>query len=117
MHSDALNKLGMRLRIPGLDQEDWDLIFADSTRVGEFCDLYESGVLSVEEQQLLMQLTVASLDHLLTPEPETPLRLRVEMLLQKHRDLHEKVITYWAHQNKAIVWNVTPMMRRLRDAP
>jgi hypothetical protein len=116
VESDALDRLGQRLGLEGLNVEDWDLIFADPTRVEEFCDLYDSGTLSEVEKQLLMQLVVASLDELLRNDPTTASVYRVESLLRRDRAIHEYVIAYWACRDEVPVWVVTPMMRRVRGA-
>jgi len=116
VESNALDRLGERLGLEGLNVEDWDLIFADPTRVEEFCDLYESGVVSELEKQLLMQLVVASLDELLRIDAKTASVHRVESLLKRDREIHNSVIAYWACRDEVPAWVVTPMMRRVRDA-
>jgi hypothetical protein len=114
MKSEAMTRLGERIGSSDVGSEDWDLILANSARVDEYCDLYDSNALPDEEKQLLMQLIVASLDDLLRVEPNAPSHARVQRMLERDRTLHAQVIKYWAHGDKKVVWKVTPMMRRLR---
>ena len=114
----TLEKLGALLEIPDLGGEDWDLIYADSHRVEEFCDVYEHSSFSESEKFALMELIVASYDrHLWDVQHEDlTLESRIERLLDLDFELHLQTIEYWSALKSPYpdsLRAVSPLMRRL----
>ncbi len=104
----------------GEPQQDWELLVADPSRLAEFCNLYESGVLDAETQFALMRLIVATLDELsaedTTETTNIGLAQRVERLLRQDFVLHLHTIHYWSLLDEADrdnVFTVTPLLRRV----
>lgn len=114
---NSLERLGVLLGIPDLGGEDWDLVFADPDRVGEFCDAYEGGSFSAMDKAAIMQLIVASYDqHLRNPRPDDKLEARIHRSLTQDFDLHQHTIEYWSKlksHNPEVLWKVSPLMRRI----
>ena len=115
-------KLGALLGIPELEgdvwEQDWELIYADSQRVEEFCELYEVRSLSDPDKFALMQLIVSSYDRYLGHEPEADRKTepRIARLLEKDFELHKPTIEYWSSlRPHAKVGSVTPLMRRVLE--
>ena len=94
----TIEKLGALLNIPDLGGEDWDLMYADSQRVEEFCDVYEHSSFSESEKFALMELIVASYDRYLWDVQHAAPRLesRIEGLLDQDFRLHLHTIEYWS---------------------
>jgi len=114
----TFEKLGALLNIPDLGGEDWDLIYADSQRVEEFCDVYEHSSFSESEKFALMELIVASYDRRLSDVQQSDLGLesRIERLLDQDFEFHLHTIEYWSALKSPYPDNlraVSALMRRL----
>jgi hypothetical protein len=114
---NTLERLRDLLNIPALGGEDWDLVFADSQRLSEFCDAYEKGSLNADEKTALMELIVASYDnHLSEVDAQVELESRVTKLLERDFELHRHTIEYWSalkSYNPENLWAVSPLMRKI----
>jgi hypothetical protein len=103
---------------PFVGGEDWDLIFADSNRVSEFCDFYENKSLNADEKIALMELIVASYDDYLSEAKDLKdsLEERISNLLEQDFELHKNTIIYWSalqsHDPNSL-WSVSPIMRNV----
>jgi hypothetical protein len=113
----TVQRLGQILKIPDLGGEDWDLTFADASRVYEFCDVYEKGALADGEKAALMELIVASYDQYLDgANPQADLEARLLKLLKGDFELHEHTIVYWSKlssHDPSVLWAVSPLMREI----
>ena len=113
----SLKRLSALLDIPDLGSEqDWDLLDADSHRVGEFCDVYEHELLTDPEKFALMELLVASYDRYLhdVTHPDANLESRIFRFLERDFELHQHTINYWSSLTSfATLRAVSPLMRRL----
>ncbi|MBC7809339.1 MAG: hypothetical protein H7145_24660 [Akkermansiaceae bacterium] len=116
----ALERLNTILHLPFTQgMQDWDVELADASRLGEFCALYETGRLDIEERFALMRLIVASLDDLLSvgdPGGALELVTRVIRVLRKDCALHFHTVEYWClleEDDPKNVFAVTPLLRQV----
>jgi hypothetical protein len=95
--SEAIKRLNTLLSLPYMDwMQDWDIQLADSNRVQEFCDVYESEDLDSNEKQALMALIIASYDDYLEERGnDVFLWNKIAVLLRKDCDLHKSTMLYW----------------------
>jgi hypothetical protein len=97
--------------------QDWELVYADANRVGEFLDLYEDESLTEDDRFALMALIVASFDDLLTAgRANKAISDRFRHCLSTDFCLHKATIHYWclldeSDANK--VFRATPFMREI----
>ena len=115
----AIDRLNQLLNLPyHSSMQDCDIELADAKRVGEFCDLYETGDLDSDEMFLLMELIVASLDDLLNDEAIENVSAvqRVMFLLRRDFVLHFNTVAYWSsldETDETNVFAVTPFIRQV----
>src|SRR5688572_27376333 len=109
--------LGLKIGIPDLSMEDFDLVFADSGGVEKYCSQFEAIELTQAERFHFMQLIVASLD--LALEKRVPgfeaSEQRVERLLLKELADYKYIIDYWGRMDTEL--RTVPMMARLKADP
>src|SRR4051794_1394408 len=115
---DAESKLACLLGLPSHpDMQDWEHQCADSSRLGEFLDLYERGGLSDDERFALMALIVSSFDDWLQLGGTDELVIqRVRRHLVADLSLHECTVHYWSSLEEPDLENVfhaTPFMREI----
>lgn len=126
----AEERLRDLLRVP-FDgwMQDWPLEASDATRLGEFCDAYDSGdsgdsgelgELGEQERFALMRLILFSLDDVAGDERAAALAERVEGLLRRNFLLHLHTLDYWRlpdsdedGQDGNDVFTLTPMARQV----
>jgi hypothetical protein len=116
--SEAIKRLNTLLSLPYRDgMQDWDIELADSNRVQEFCDVYESEGLDSNEKQALMALIIASYDDYLEERGnEVFLWNKIAALLRKDCDLHKSTMLYWlCVDNEELIgeFAITPLIRAL----
>lgn len=107
----------LNLPLPGPFSQDWELEVADSTRVREFLEAYDSGSLNNDDRSVLMQTMLESYscavdEGLARPEDwET-----ISYYLNRDRPIHENTIRYWAMIDEPDLENcfaITPLIRTL----
>jgi hypothetical protein len=124
----AIRRINTLLQLPATGQEqDWEIELADSTRVQEFCQVYQTANLTQEEKFTLMALIIASYDdYLRFGQDKTAtdaITTIITKLLVHDFALHKTTINYWCQHeitsdeadwnNPEWVFAVTPLMRRL----
>lgn len=100
------------------EDQDWERTAADSTRIDDFLAAYVSGELDDDERFVLMELLIASFEHIAAdtgaPDPRWPHLLA---LLDQHVELHAFSLWYWADPDDPMdedkLWHVTPSLRLL----
>lgn len=118
---DSQEKLTDMLGLPThLGKQDWELIYGDSRRLGEFLDLYEYGALCEDDRFALMALIVSSFDEWLAlGGTDASVIERVRRHLVADFGLHESTIHYWCAMdepeppNLERVFHVTGFMREI----
>jgi hypothetical protein len=117
MTEEALERLGQLLNIIPLGGEDWDLMFADPSRIEEFCATYQKFQLSADAKTALMALIVASLDRYLSErELSGDLKDKITELIRNDFPLHRHTVEYWSKlkaPNPDRLWAVSPLMRQI----
>lgn len=113
----AIENLNSRLKLDhGRWQQDWEVELADSNRVAEFCQAYQS-LTDADEKFALMTLITASYDDLVAENGRVPeYEERIAYLLSQDWELHIDTIGYWALVEQPEAedgFAVTPFMRRL----
>ena len=113
-----LGELRDLLGIEYLGSPDSDLVGADPTRVGEFCDVYEHATLDNPQKTAVMALIVASLDCFFADGLSNPnLENRVSRLLRRDFNLHKETVRYWSKleplRENENLWAVTPFVRNI----
>jgi hypothetical protein len=113
-NEEALKELNETVDV-GLGGEDWDLVCAYPSRVGEFCDAYECEQLSANAKVAFMQLIVASYDEYLKEQAsDVELQQRLFDLLNVDFDLHRDTILYWSsleHDDLFSPFAISSLMR------
>ncbi len=116
----AIDRLDRILQLSYMDwMQDWDIQLADSTRLTEFCDLYNSDRLTIDDRFALMRLIVASLDELLrqtSTASDAVAVQQVEQLLRRDFILHLHTLHYWRLHDEVDPKNgfaVTPLLRQV----
>ena len=107
----------LNLPLPGPFSQDWELEVADSTRVREFLEAYDSDSLNHDHRYMLIQTILESYrcavdEGLARPEDwET-----ISYYLNRDRPIHEDTIRYWAMLDEPDLENcfaITPLIRTL----
>lgn len=106
----------LNLPLPGPFSQDWELEVADSTRVGEFLQAYESDLLNHDDRSVLMHTILESYntavgDGLARPEDWEV----ISRYLDRDRAIHEDTIRYWAMLDEPELENcfiITPLIRK-----
>lgn len=112
---EVIADLGLKIGIPSLSMEDFDLVFAVSGSVEKYCDQFEAIEFTPAERFHFMQLIVASLDLALeecVPGSDVSEK-RVERLLLKELADYKYIIDYWGRRNSTL--HTVPMMSRLKQ--
>lgn len=91
----AIRRLTADLGLPEVGQ-DWELEAADSRRVAEFLDYYETQQLNDDERFALMSLIIASFDQRISASPDDVLQKRIVDHLTVRFDLLNYLVQYWA---------------------
>lgn len=96
--------------------QDWDIELADPARVEEFCDIYESELLTNDEKAGVMKLIVASFDVALCQEEKASSKTweRICQLLLENCVLHSETIEYWSLLDETDEENVFPVTLLMR---
>jgi hypothetical protein len=124
--ANAIQRLNEMFHLPQYGQ-DWEIEVADSSRLAEFCNAYETFVLDSEERFALMCLIIASYDEYLREYGQntcdTNLEERIYRLICKDFYLHKHTLEYWClhdvtdeeedWDNPEWVFAVTPIMRKI----
>jgi hypothetical protein len=106
--------------------QDWPLEIADSKRLTEFCNAYDTEKLDTEIRFSLMELILYSLEDLVnvrmygskgtTEEEEIIANQRVEKLLRQDFILHLHTVSYWCCHDESDPENyfpITPLLRHI----
>ena len=114
----AIDRLNLRLQLsPDKYCQDWEIELADSLRVEEFVDIYETESLDDDERFALMALIVASFEDVLSENPEKQdCWPRISQALHSQFDLHSYTVSYWAAPGADLkdgCFSITPLMREV----
>ncbi|MGZ4881776.1 MAG: hypothetical protein ACXV7G_12055 [Halobacteriota archaeon] len=96
--------------------QDWGIENADSIRLAEFIEFYESNTLAAWESESLAELILQSAEEALEKDDLTPaLRSTVVSFLKKRHGEFPKQWSYWSGLN-AGEWQVVQLLREADDA-
>jgi hypothetical protein len=87
--------------------QDWEYEVADSKRINEFLEAYESGELTEDEKFTLMETIIQSFEDLGPSVADHPSWGRVLRLLDDNIDLHIYTVWYWSCPESRETWNVS----------
>ena len=91
----AIDRISADLNLAEVGQ-DWEIEAADSSRVVEFLDYYDTRQLDDDERFALMSLIVASFDERLSSGPDSALQERIACRLADRFDVLNYLVQYWA---------------------
>ena len=109
----AIERLSVELGLAEISQ-DWELEAADSDRVLEFLNYYDTQLLNDDERFTLMSLIVASFDEVLSGN--TVMRDQIAVRLNARFDLLNSLVQEWAMPDRAETescFNFTPIAREV----
>lgn len=75
-------------------EQDWEIEFADSTRLGEFLELFESDRLDLEGRSALALLILFSITYADGPVREDFL-MRTRKAILEDAEVHRRMTSYW----------------------
>ena len=94
-HPQAVEVLNRLLALPVHGQEqDWEIELADSTRLGEFLELFESDRLDLEGRSALALLIMSSITYADDPVGEDVL-MRTRKAILQDAEVHGRMKSYW----------------------
>lgn len=102
--------------------QDWELLAADSRRVIEFLDYYDTRQLNDDERFTLMSLIIASFDDCLSAGQEDVLQDRIVARLTARFDVLNYLVQYWALPDEPDegaadgVFHFTPIARNIMQS-
>ena len=99
--------------------QDWELLAADSRRVIEFLDYYDTRQLNDDERFTLMSLIIASFDERLSAGPDDVLQDRIVARLTARFDVLNYLVQYWALPDEDATdgaFNFTPIARQIMQS-
>jgi hypothetical protein len=113
--------LARHLGLPSPDpfSQDWEYEVADSSKVGEWLNAYNSGEFDPCQLTMLMEMILASYEDAMregSARPED--RDTIRRCLLQGRKLHEATVDYWALPDEPDLENgfaITPLMRDIRE--
>lgn len=91
----AIEQLSLDLGLPNVGQ-DWEIEAADSHRVKEFLDYYDTQQLNDDERFTLMALIIASFDERLRTGQDDLLQDRIVARLTAKFDVLNYLVQHWA---------------------
>ena len=115
---DSITSLAKRLNVPNDPaMQDWAWEIADSTRINEYIELYNSDALDDDERFTLMEIIIQSFADLDTNlEDDSRWRLILDSL-DRNIQLHAHSICYWAADADGVQvndgWTVSPFLLKL----
>lgn len=114
----AIDRLSADLSLAAGGQ-DWDIEAADSRRVIEFLDYYDTRQLNDDERFTLMSLIIASFDERLHAGPDDVLQARIVARLTSKFGVLNYLVQYWALPDEDAVDNAfrfTPIARQIMQS-
>jgi hypothetical protein len=99
--------------------QDWELIAADSRRVIEFLDFYDSRQLNDDERFALMSLIIASFDERVSAGQDDALQVRIVARLSARFDVFSYLVQHWAlpdEDAKEAAFSFTPIARQIMQS-
>jgi len=111
----AIERLSADLGLAEVGQ-DWEIEAADSRRVVEFLDYYDSRQLNDDERFTLMSLIVASFDERLAAGRDDGLQDRIVARLTARFDVLNYLVQYWALPDEDATddaFRFTPVARQI----
>lgn len=117
----AIERLSADLGLSKVGQ-DWEIEAADSHRVKEFLDYYDTRQLNDDERFTLMSLIVASFDERLYAGRDDVLHHRIVACLIERFDVLNYLVQYWASPDETDeeaaddAFNFTPIARQIMES-
>ena len=115
----AIERLTFELNLPEVGQ-DWEIEAADSLRVSELLDYYDTRQLNDDERFALMSLIVASFDERLSAGPDDVSQNRIVDHLTAGFDVFNYLVQYWAcpddEDGTDNAFNFTPVARQIMQS-
>lgn len=94
-HPEATEAVTRLLSLPAHGQEqDWEIELADSTRLGEFLELFESDRLDLEGRSALALLILFSITYADGPVKEDIL-MQIRKAMLGDAEVHRRMKSYW----------------------
>lgn len=117
--AQAMASLALRFNLPSYpDMQDWQWIVADSSRLDEFLDTYNSGELTDDERFTLMETILQSFVELPGEFEAHPRWRETLAILEANFDLHVHTVWYWSGQGEMPTegeWRVAPPLRAILE--
>lgn len=113
----AINRLSADFHLAEVVQ-DWEIEAADSRRVVEFLDYYDTRQLNDDERFTLMSLIVASFDKRLSSGRDDALQERIVGRLTDRFDVLNALVQYWAlpDEDEDDAFRFTPIARQIMQS-
>jgi len=116
----AINRLSADLGLAEVRQ-DWEIEAADSRRVIEFLDYYDTRQLNDDERFTLMSLIIASFDERLSAGRDGVLQERIVARLVDRFDVLNYLVQYWAlpdetDEDAMAAFSFTPIARLIMQS-
>lgn len=112
---NAINYLNEKLRLPASGSEqDWEIELADHRRIEEFIRVHEATVETVDVQQALVALLVASFeDALWKGSFDKQLWLKTEEIVSANTELYKPVLKQWIRDADGDGFRISTMIEGL----
>lgn len=114
----AIDRLSADLDLAEVGQ-DWEIVAADSRRVSEFLDYFDTRQLNDDERFALMSLIIASFDERLSAGPDDVSQDRIVARLTTRFDVFNYLVHYWAlpdEDGTDNAFNFTPVARQIMQS-
>jgi hypothetical protein len=117
--AQAVDSLAVRFNLPNHPEiQDWEYVVADSSRLDEFLDAYNSGELTDDERFTLMETILQSFEELQGKLNAHPRWRETLAILESNFNLHVYTVWYWSGRDEGPVdgeWRVAAPLRSILD--
>ena len=112
----VIDSLAKRFDLPNERwMQDWEIQVADSSRIEEFLNAYESGELTEDERFVLMQTIIESFEILESDWEDNSDWARALALVERDIEVHIDSVWYWACPGADIPAEAFRVARWMRD--